>query len=158
MADANPAPANTAGRDNITTRLFDAPRSVVFEMWTDPAHIAHWWGPNGFTTTIHEMDVRPGGQWRLIMHGPNGVDYPNHNVFVEVVKPQRLVFDHASAPRFRATVTFEDRAGKTQVTLRQTFETAEFRDKVNKEFGAVEGARQTFGRLNDYLMKWNPRV
>lgn len=64
-------------------------------MWTDPKHIA-WWGPNGFTNTIHEMNVKPGGVWRFIMHGPDGTDYPNKILFIEVVKPERLVYTHGS--------------------------------------------------------------
>lgn len=77
------------------TRVFDAPREVVFKVWTDPKHVAEWWGPRGFQTTIHEMDVRPGGRWRYAMRGPDGNDYPFDGVFVEVVKPERLVFDGA---------------------------------------------------------------
>src|ERR1700677_3316170 len=97
-------PESTADREIITTRFFNAPRELVWAAWTDPKHIAQWWGPNGFTTTIQEMDVRPGGDWRLIMHGPDGRDYKNHSVFVEVEKPSRLVFVHI-APKFRSTVT-----------------------------------------------------
>src|SRR5207253_3226800 len=67
----------TAEREIIATRIFEAPREVVFRMWTDPNHIVRWWGPNGFTTTMQEMDVRPGGVWQFIMHGPDGRDYPN---------------------------------------------------------------------------------
>src|ERR1700722_521534 len=94
----------TAGREIAATRIFDAPRELVFRMWTEPEHVAKWWGPIGFTNTIHEMDVRPGGVWRFIMHGPDGVDYPNKNVYLEVVRPDRLVWDHLSAPQFRMTV------------------------------------------------------
>jgi uncharacterized protein YndB with AHSA1/START domain len=64
---------SSVDREIITSRVYDAPRELVFKAWTDPKHIARWWGPNGFTTTIHEMDVRPGGAWRFIMHGPDGV-------------------------------------------------------------------------------------
>jgi uncharacterized protein YndB with AHSA1/START domain len=79
-------------------------------MWTDPNHVAQWWGPKGFTNTIHEMDVRPGGVWRFVMHGPDGVDYQNKIVFIEVVKPERLVYDHVSGPKFHVTVTFTEQA------------------------------------------------
>src|SRR6266852_4602923 len=78
-------------REIVITRLLDAPRELAFQAWTEPQHVAHWWGPNGFTNTIHEMDVRPGGVWRFIMHGPDGTDYKNEIVYVEVVKPERLV-------------------------------------------------------------------
>src|SRR5271156_5452186 len=143
-------PASTAGREIVTTRVFDAPRELVFKAWTDHKHVAQWWGPKGFTNTIHEMDVRPGGAWCFITHGPNGVDYKNDIVYVEVVKPERLVYSHASAKAL-VTVTFDDQAGKTSLTLRMVFETAAERDHVVKTFGAIEGAKQTLGRLADYL-------
>jgi uncharacterized protein YndB with AHSA1/START domain len=66
---------STSDRENVTTRVFDAPRELVFRAWTNPKHESQWWGPNGFTNTIHEMDVRPGSVWRFVMHGPDGVDY-----------------------------------------------------------------------------------
>ena len=62
---------NTAEREIVATRVFDASRELVFNMWIDPKHVAQWWGPKGFTNTIQEMDVRPGGVWRFIMHGPD---------------------------------------------------------------------------------------
>jgi uncharacterized protein YndB with AHSA1/START domain len=120
-------------------------------MWTDPQHVAKWWGPNGFTNTIHEMDVRPGGVWRFVMHGPDGRDYPNKSVYVEIVKPHRIVYDHVSGPAFRMTATFDDQNGKTKLTVRMLFETPELRDKTAREFGAVEGLNQTLGRLAEQL-------
>jgi uncharacterized protein YndB with AHSA1/START domain len=74
----------------LLTCVFDAPRALVFKAWTDPGHLAHWWGPHGFTTTIQEMDLRPGGRWDHVMHGPDGADYPNYSTFIEVVKPEHL--------------------------------------------------------------------
>ncbi len=140
----------------VITRVFDAPRKLVFKAWTDPAHVAQWWGPNGFTTTIHEMDVRPGGVWRFIMHGPDGVDYPNRIVYAEVVAPERLVYDHGddeegASARFHVTVTFAEQEGKTRLTIRMLFESAAERDRVVKEFGAIEGAKQTLNRLAKHL-------
>jgi uncharacterized protein YndB with AHSA1/START domain len=87
------AATEAADRELVFTRVYDAPRELVFEAWTDPKHLTQWWGPNGFTTTIHEMDVRPGGVWRLVMHGPDGKDYNNRIAFLEVVKPERLVYN-----------------------------------------------------------------
>jgi uncharacterized protein YndB with AHSA1/START domain len=80
----------TTDREIVTTRVFDAPREMVFDAWTDPKHIGQWWGPIGFTTTTHEMDVRPGGVWRFTMHGPDGRDYKNRIVYTEIVRPERL--------------------------------------------------------------------
>lgn len=87
----------TAGPELVVSRSLRAPRELVYRAWTNPRHIVQWWGPNGFTTTMIEMDVRVGGLWRFIMHGPDGTDYPNRNVYVEIVPNQRLVFRHAWA-------------------------------------------------------------
>jgi len=128
----------------------------VWEAWTDPDRIGKWWGPNGFTTTTHEMDVRPGGVWRFIMHGPDGVDYPNRISYKDVVKPERLVYLHDSDddtlddPRsFVTTVTFDVEIGKTRLTMRARLPSREAREAVVGY--AVEGAKQTLGRLADYL-------
>src|SRR5579863_6976594 len=110
MAASNPLRSN-ADRELVFTRHFVAPRELVFEAWTNPQHVAQWWGPVGFTTTIHEMDVRPGGEWRLTMRGPDGTDYKNRIVFLEVAKPERLVYKHepekdTEPVNFETTVTF----------------------------------------------------
>lgn len=138
----------------VTTRVFDAPRELVWSAWTDPNHLAQWWGPNGFTTTTSAYDLRPGGTWRFVMHGPDGRDYQNLVTFDEIVKPERLVYRHGDdvePVQFHTTVTFEDLGGKTRLTLRAQFPTADARDRVVKEYGAAEGAVQTIERLADYL-------
>jgi uncharacterized protein YndB with AHSA1/START domain len=144
-----------AEREISLTRVFDAPRELVFDAWTHPEQVVHWWGPRGFTTTIHEMDVRPGGVWRFTMHGPDGADYPNRVVFVEVIKPERLVYDHgpegqSEMKEFHVTVTFADDDGKTRTTLRMVFGSADERDRA-VEFGALEGGKQTLERLAEHL-------
>jgi uncharacterized protein YndB with AHSA1/START domain len=148
------AEGSTADREVVITRLLDAPRERVFEAWTDPQQVGQWWGPTGFTTTIHEMDVRPGGVWRFIMHGPDGKDWPNWVRYHEVVRPERLVYDHGgerSEPEFHVTVTFADEGGRTRLTMRSVFPTAAARDYVVREFGAIEGGNQTLDRLTAYL-------
>jgi len=109
--------------------------------------VAQWWGPRGFTNTIHEMDVRPGGVWRFIMHDPDGVDYQNKIVFIEVVKPERLVYSHGDDEdgpgQFHVTVTFAEQERKTRLTMRMLFGSAAERDQMVKEFGAIEGGNQT---------------
>jgi uncharacterized protein YndB with AHSA1/START domain len=155
MSGTTPA-SSTPDREIVATRVFDAPRELVFDLWTDPHHIAQWWGPNGFTTTIHEMDLRPGGAWRFVLHGPDGTDYRNEIVYVEVVRPERIVYDHVSAPKFRSTATFDDEGGRTKLTVRMLFETAALRDKTARQFGAVEGLNQTLGRLGEQLAKTPP--
>ena len=150
-------PATTSDREIVIRRVFDAPRELVFEAWTDPEQVVQWWGPRGFTTTIQEMDVRPGGVWRFVMHGPNGTNYDNKVVFVEVVKPERLVYDHgpgdeSDSPQFHVTVTFEEEGGRTRLTLRLVFASAAERDSA-VEFGALEGGNQTLERLAEHLAK-----
>lgn len=146
------SPAALAGdRDIVATRILNAPRELVFKAWTDPEHIGQWWGPNGFSITLHEMDVRPGGDWRFIMHGPDGRDYDNHNVYVEVVPPERLVFDHVSPPRHRMTAIFAEQGDKTRLDIRMEFESGSLRDHVAREYGAVKGLDQTLSRFEEYL-------
>jgi uncharacterized protein YndB with AHSA1/START domain len=128
----------------------------VFDAWSDPEGISHWWGPHGFSTTTHEMDVKPGGVWRFTMHGPDGVDYKNRIVYTEVVRPARLVYAHAGEGehehvRFHSTVTFEEEGGKTRITMRAVFPSAAERDAVVRDHGAVEGAKQTLERLGKHL-------
>lgn len=143
----------TADREIATTRVFDAPREIVFQMWTDPEHIVKWWGPRGFTNTIHEMDVRPGGAWRHIMHGPDGTDYPNEGVYLEVIAPERLVYRHTATPQFVATVIFDVHGKKTMIHMQMLFETAEIRNKTVETFRAVEGQQQTLDRLKEQLQQ-----
>lgn len=142
-------------REIVITRVLDAPRKRVFEAWTDPDQVGDWWGPDGFTTTTHEMDARPGGVWRHTMHGPDGTDYPNH-IRYEEVTPERIAYAHGSNEQhedgFRSTVTFEDEDGgrRTRLTLRMVFPTAGERQRV-AEFGAVQGGIQTVGRLAHHV-------
>jgi uncharacterized protein YndB with AHSA1/START domain len=148
--------ASSADREIVITRLYDAPPELVFAAWTHPNHLVEWWGPDGFRTTVEQMDVRPGGLWKLIMHGPDGRDYHNHMVFEEVAPPRRLVYRHdpehgSEDASHRATVTFEPRAGKTLVTLHMVFVTAEERERIVEKYHAIEGGRQTLGRLAQYL-------
>ena len=121
--DARHRPRHRAGcAEIVTTRVFDAPRDLVFEAWTNPKHLVQWWGPDGFTTTIRAIDVRPGGVRRFVMHGPDGVDYENRIVYDEIVKPERLVYRHPGGEdvepvQIHVTVTFEDHGGKTKLTM-----------------------------------------
>jgi uncharacterized protein YndB with AHSA1/START domain len=142
----------------VITRLLNAPRELVFRAWTDPKQVTQWWGPKGFTLTVREMDVRPGGVWRFIMHSPDGIDYDNKIVYVEVVKPDRLVYTHegeeeGDGGQFEVTVTFAEQGGATKLTMRMLFASAAERDRMVREFGAIEGANQTLDRLEQLLAK-----
>lgn len=152
-------PAATADREIVITRVVAAPRELVWDAMTNPEHVVHWWGPRGFTTTVEKMDVRPGGEWKHVMHGPDGADYPNYSVFQEVVKPERLVFAHGGGKsgspgaHFVATWTFEAVDDRTRVTIHMLFRTPEDRNIVIREYGAVEGGKQTLQRLDEFLAR-----
>ncbi|MDO3678977.1 SRPBCC family protein [Paenibacillus ehimensis] len=140
----------TMGKNElISTREFDVPRELVFRAWTTPDLLARWWGPHGFTNTFHECDIRPGGAWRFTMHGPDGTDYPNHNVFVEIVPFERIVLDHLSGHEFRVMGTFENLEGRTKVTFRQLFKLTEEFEQV-KAF-CMEANEQNLDRLGRVL-------
>jgi uncharacterized protein YndB with AHSA1/START domain len=145
-----------AARSIVVTRVFDAPRTLVFDAWTDSRHIGRWYGPRGFTITTHSMNVRPGGVWLFDMHGPNGLDYPNKITYIEIVKPERLVYDHGDegAPGyFRTTVTFAEEGVKTKLTMRMLFPSVAEHDTVVKTYNAIEGANQTLDRFGEQLGK-----
>ncbi|MGG1663773.1 SRPBCC family protein [Brevibacillus sp. NRS-1366] len=150
----NNAIAKVAGRELTVTRVFQAPREIVYQTWTDPRHLSHWWGPEGFTITIHEMDVRPGGVWSYVMHGPDGTDYINRIQYIEIVRPERLVYSHGDDEqdeRFRVTVTMEDKGSATELTMRMVFPTVEELEETVNKYGAIEGAKSTLGRLAEEL-------
>jgi uncharacterized protein YndB with AHSA1/START domain len=140
----------------VGTRLLDAPRGLVWSVWTDPKHLSQWWGPNGFRTTTSAFDFKAGGVWRFVMHGPNGRDYQNRITFDEIVKPERIAYHHGGGDdvepvQFRTTVTFDDLGAKTRVTLRGVFPSAEERARVIWEYGADKGLAQTLARLGEYV-------
>jgi uncharacterized protein YndB with AHSA1/START domain len=147
-------------RSIVGIREFDAPRALVLAAFTDPKHLAQWWGPNGFTTTTSSFDMRPGGVWRFVMHGPDGRDYQNRITYEEVVPPQRLVYRHGGGEdvepvQFRQTIVFEDLGDRTRVVWRGDFPSAAERDRVIKTYGADTGLVQTLARLADYIAKQN---
>lgn len=145
----------TAGREIVVTRTIEGPRQLVFEAYTDVAHLARWYGPDGFTTTTSAFDFRPGGVWDFIMIGPDGTEYPNFVEWQEIVPPERIVYRHgerADDPSaFMTTVTLVDLGGATDITLRSVFKTKEQRDLVIERYHALEGARQTLGRLAELI-------
>lgn len=163
MTGKNSAETTVLEKEMIVTRVVDAPLEMVWNAWVDPRQVVKWWGPKGFSTTIHEMNVKPGGVWRHTMHGPNGVDYPNESRFVEVVKHVKIVYDHIGAKagdsgaQFRSTWTFEDLGSKTKITLSNLFATAEAFQHVVKTYDAVEGGKQTLGRLAEQVERHSPK-
>jgi len=142
-----------SARQIVLARAFAAPADIVFRAFTSPEHVIHWWGPFGFANTIHEMDVRPGGVWRLTMHGPDGTDYPNLSQFTDVSPARRLAFTHGSGrsgdPTFDVDITFAQEREGTRVTLCQTHPSAEQAAEIGKY--AVQGGRETLSRLEGYV-------
>jgi uncharacterized protein YndB with AHSA1/START domain len=143
--------SSTHDRELILTRTVDAPIELVWEVWTDPEHLANWWGPNGFTNTIKTMDMRPGGEWDLVMHGPDGTDYKNYSIFREVIRHKKIVYEHITGPKFTATVLFEEQGEQTQISWHMPFETAEQFIQVVKTFKADQGQKENVEKLNTYL-------
>lgn len=135
----------TGENELVASRTFDASREKVFRAWTTPELLARWWGPAGFTNTFHECDIRPGGQWRYTMHGPDGADYANHSVFVEIVPVEKVVLDHLSGHQFRITVIFEDLEGRTKVIFRQHFKNGDEFEQAKPY--CMEGNEQNLDRL-----------
>lgn len=125
MTEHSSAPTEPDERELVITRIFDAPRELVFKAWTDPAHMAQWWGPRGFTNPVCELDVRPGGALLIHMQGPDGVVIQTKGVFRKVVEPERLILtltnfeDADGRPQLELlnTVTFAEEEGKTKLTL-----------------------------------------
>jgi uncharacterized protein YndB with AHSA1/START domain len=136
MAVTADAAALSGERELVITRIFDAPRRLVFKMWTEPEHLVRWWGPSGFTTISGRMDVRTGGVWSRSMRAPDGRVIRKHGVYREIVMPERLVFTYVTddpvgnpGPETLVTVTFTDLGGKTRLTLHQGgFESAVARE------------------------------
>jgi uncharacterized protein YndB with AHSA1/START domain len=151
--------ADGLGVEVKLTRVFDAPRRLVFQVWTDPKHVAEWWGPHGFTNPRCEWDARTGGAIHIDMRGPDGRIYPMRGTFEEVLAPERLVFtcsalDEAGHPLFEVetTVTFAERGGKTSLTMqaRVVKSTAGAMQYIQ---GMEAGWTQSLERLATYVAK-----
>ena len=145
---------STASRELSITKTFNAPVEWVWEMWADPEHIAQWWGPNGFTTTVHQMDFKEGGEWLLTMHGPDGKHYPNKAVFKEIVPLKKIMFEHFN-PDFVTTVNFEAKGKTTLMRWTMVFENPEMLEIVVKAHKADEGLKQNAEKLEKYLSPYN---
>lgn len=138
------------------TRVFDAPRRLVFEAHTKCEHLKHWWGPRRYTLESCEMDFRPGGAWRFVLRRPDGNQYGFRGEFREIKPPERIVwtFEFEGAPGniSTETLTLEERDGKTMLTARSLYDSKAARDAVLKS-GMEDGAAETYDRLAEYLPK-----
>ena len=144
----------------IITRVLKAPRGLVWKMFSDPYHLAQWWGPKGFTNRVEKLDFRTGGSWLHVMIGPDGREYPTDNDIVEVTEPVRIVYRNQPAdpklfgdnppPGFTKTLTFVEVPGGTELTLICTFDKPEHRDAVIRR-GFSLGTNQSFDKLEAHL-------
>jgi len=138
----------------IHTRLLNAPRELVWEVWTDPEHIKEWWGPDGFSLTTKSMRVEPGRVWDFVMHGM-GRDWLNKIEYVEVKKPSKLTYRHTGERsedyNFTVSILFEELDGKTVLTMKSVFKSKEIIEELNKKVNAIEGGKQTLNRLVSYV-------
>lgn len=144
----------TENRQMRITGTFKAPVELMWEVWIDPEHIVNWWGPEGFTATIHKMEFKEGGEWNLTLHGPDGTNYPNKSIFKEITRFEKIVFEHFN-PHFITTVLFAPSADgeETQIDWTLLFDTAEMRETIIKVHKADEGQKQNMERLEKYLSK-----
>lgn len=140
----------------VITRVLDAPRALVWRMFSDSAHLSRWWGPTGYTNPVCELDFRVGGHWHNVMRSPDGKELPVDVVFTEIVEPERIVYRNAPAagdvwgdnppPSFVRTITFTEADGRTTLTMRADFDTAENRERAMKR-GFVEGTLESLEKL-----------
>lgn len=143
----------TTEREVILTRDFDAPRDLVFKALTDPDHLPRWWGPAGFSCSTRSIDLREGGVWDFVMHGPDGTDYPNYMRYTELTRPERIAYINGVGPddeHFRATITLEPNGAGTRLTMRMVLPSREERDFV-VGFNAIELGYTTLQKLADHL-------
>jgi len=143
---------NQHDRAIVNVRVIDAPVEIVFNAWADPMQLTQWWGPKGFTNTLHEFDFTPGGTWKFTMHSPDGNDFANTCMFETIEKPVRIVFKHLLPVHvFWLTATFERVGNKTKLTFHQLFETVEECERIKK---FVEVANeQNLDRLESVVFK-----
>lgn len=137
-------------RELRITRTFKAPIELMWEVWTNPDHLIHWWGPDGFTSTVTKMDFREGGEWILTLHGPDGTNYPNRSIFREIVPLKKIVFEHFN-PHFITTVIFEPKGRDTRIDWSLLFDSAEMLETIVKAHKADKGQEENVERLEKYL-------
>jgi uncharacterized protein YndB with AHSA1/START domain len=142
-------------REIVFTRLFERPRHLLFEAWTQPEHFRQWYGCEGSTITECEFDLRAGGEWRYRMRMADGSEHPFHGVYREIVPNQRLVYSecydmpHIGSPEWKTTITFEDRDGMTLLTHSLLHRSKEVRD-AHLQVGMEAGTIQTLNRLDEH--------
>jgi uncharacterized protein YndB with AHSA1/START domain len=145
----------TADREIVISRVIDAPLELVFEAFTSVRHLSRWWGPDGFTTTTRSFEFRAGGVWDFVMHGPDGSDYQEWISWTDIAPPERIAFLHGEAPddpdAFESVLTFQPDGAVTRIELRTVFPSKQARDAAVEKSHAIEGGKQTLGKLAAYV-------
>jgi uncharacterized protein YndB with AHSA1/START domain len=142
---------NTENRLLSITKTLNASVEMVWQAWTTPEQIVQWWAPEGFTTTVHKMNVAVGEEWLLTLHGPDGKNYPNKSIYLEIIPLKKIVYEHFH-PDFIATVLFEVLNNETIMEWTLLFDTPERREIVIETFNADEGLKQNAKKLETYLL------
>jgi len=142
---------NEAEKELSFSRRLNAPIKLVWEVWTKAEHIQHWWGPSGFTNTIIDLNFEVGGEWNLIMHSPQGIDYSHKCVFKEIVKHKKIVCEQLTHPRYVATIEFEEHGNETSLHWQLLFESKEYLIHAAKTFKVDVGLKQNGEKLIKYL-------
>lgn len=142
--------SNNKTKEISISKTLNFPLPLVWEAWTNPEYLVNWWGPKGFTCTIQQMELKKGGEWKLILHGSDGKDYLNRSIFKEIVPLEKIIFEHFN-PHFLTTVLFESKNDKTIMNWNMTFDSEEMRNIVVKAHKAEEGQRENVERLENYL-------
>src|SRR3954452_10168552 len=150
--EAEPA---TADREIVISRIIDAPRELVFEVFTEVRHLSRWWGPEGFSTTTRSFEFREGGAWDFVMHGPDGTDFQEWITWREIVAPERIALLHGESRddpnAFESALTFEPAGEQTRIVMRTVFPTKRLRDEAVENYHAIEGGEQTLRNLDAYV-------
>ena len=151
---------NPTGHELVITRIFNAPRALVWQAWTDPKHVMQWWGPNGFSNSSCESEMQVGGRFLLNMCAPDGNSYPCKGIYREIKEPERIVYDSEAdeshpcgaglPPRSLVTITFAEHGNKTTLTLHTRFETAARLDAANQAGYCISWG-EALGRLTTII-------
>ena len=153
-----PASSATVDREIVISRVIDAPRELVFEVFTEVRHLSKWWGPEGFSTTTRAFEFRAGGVWEFVMHGPDGTDYQEWICWTEIAAPERIALLHGESRddpnAFESVLTFAPEGSDgaaTRIVMRTVFRSKEQRDEAVEKYHAIEGGEQTLGNLAAYV-------
>jgi uncharacterized protein YndB with AHSA1/START domain len=138
----------------VTSKEINATPQQIWDAWNDPEKVAKWWGPAGFKSTVDELDIRDGGKFKVVMHGPDGVDYPNVYIFNKVNKPRQLIYTNEGSEQFglapfQTVVDLDESGNNTKVSLKMRFTSEEEKQKHIQQFHADDGSRELLERLAD---------